>query len=195
MEKLDSLIAILVIAIVLVVGISFSITPEIGETEPEPNRSSGAAGNLNPPPESMIGPRDAEELRLPERGGNSGPGMSPDLFPAAASALEDSPPPEPEGGFDPMAPAVLFPVEAFRPPQNEDPAATAGIVDPSDIWFTAFTLLQEGEAAMKNGQSVEGLSKLKRSKALFDRLAEKYPKFHPELLRFRQDYLAALIER
>jgi Tfp pilus assembly protein PilF/predicted nuclease with TOPRIM domain len=65
----------------------------------------------------------------------------------------------------------------------------AGKFDPSDIWFRAFTLLQDGMKAEEQGRSLDALSKYNESKPLFDGLAREFPEFHPQLVEYRRTLL------
>lgn len=70
----------------------------------------------------------------------------------------------------------------------------AGKFDPSDIWFRAFTLLQDGIKAEESGQPLEALSKFNESKPLFDGLSREFPEFHPTLVEYRRTELVRRIQ-
>jgi Flp pilus assembly protein TadD/peptidoglycan hydrolase CwlO-like protein len=70
----------------------------------------------------------------------------------------------------------------------------AGKFDPSDIWFRAFTLLQDGIKAEESGQTLEALSKYNESKPLFDGLSREFPEFHPTLVEYRRTELGRRIQ-
>jgi beta-lactamase regulating signal transducer with metallopeptidase domain len=62
-------------------------------------------------------------------------------------------------------------------------------IDPSNIWFRAFTQMKEGEALEDQGKLLEALGKYEQSKALFDSVFHAHPEFHPEIVRFRRKEL------
>jgi tetratricopeptide (TPR) repeat protein len=68
-------------------------------------------------------------------------------------------------------------------------AQERGQFDPSDIWFRAFTLLQDGMKAEEQGKLLDALSKYNESKPLFDGLAREFPEFHPQLVEYRRTLL------
>ena len=65
--------------------------------------------------------------------------------------------------------------------------------DPSNIWFRAYTLMQEGEALEDQGKLLEALGKYDQSKALFDSVYHDHPEFHPEIVRYRRKELEETI--
>ncbi|MCB1093077.1 MAG: hypothetical protein KDL87_16180, partial [Verrucomicrobiae bacterium] len=73
-------------------------------------------------------------------------------------------------------------------------AQDGGKFDPSDIWFRAFTLLQDGMKAEEQGRMLDALSKFNESKPLFDGLAREFPEFHPQLVEYRRTQLVQKME-
>lgn len=72
-------------------------------------------------------------------------------------------------------------------------AQGGGQFDPSDVWFRAFTLLQDGIKAEEAGRDLDALSKYNESKPLFDGLARDFPEFHPQLVEYRRTQLVQKI--
>lgn len=68
-------------------------------------------------------------------------------------------------------------------------------IDPGDIWFRAYSLLQEGEKAKTGGNLLEAFNKYAESKPLFDGLARDYPDFYPDLVRYRRQQLIEIIDQ
>ena len=62
-------------------------------------------------------------------------------------------------------------------------------VDPSNIWFRAYTLMKEGEALSDEGRLLEALSKYNEAKRLFDEVYHQHSHFHPEIVRYRRKEL------
>lgn len=75
------------------------------------------------------------------------------------------------------------------------PQADRGGAGPEDIWFRAYTLLQEGEVAESEGKQAEALGAFRQSELLFKSVAEKYPAFYPDLVEYRLEQLRKKIER
>lgn len=63
-------------------------------------------------------------------------------------------------------------------------------LDPMDIWYRGFLLVQAGEEFQAQGQYLEALNKLTEAKPLFDHLAQKYPDFQTEMVRERRHLIA-----
>lgn len=68
-------------------------------------------------------------------------------------------------------------------------AQGGGQFDPSDVWFRAFTLLQDGMKEEELGRHLDALSKFNESQRLFDSLAREFPEFHPQLVEYRRTLL------
>ena len=90
-------------------------------------------------------------------------------------------------GFD-----WLLGVRPAEPKKKEK--GKAGVVDPSDLWFRAYTVLREGQKAEADGNLLEALSKYNESKPIFDSLAREFPDFYPDLVRFRRLELLEMLE-
>ena len=63
-------------------------------------------------------------------------------------------------------------------------------LEPMDIWYRGFLLVQAGEELKKQGQYLEALNKLTEAKPLFDHLAQTYPEFQTEMVRERRHLIA-----
>ena len=72
------------------------------------------------------------------------------------------------------------------------PSATAQSqsIDPSNVWFRAYTVMKEGEALEQSGDRLGALSKYNESKQLFDHVYHQHSEFHPEIVRYRRKELA-----
>lgn len=61
-----------------------------------------------------------------------------------------------------------------------------GEVDPNDIWYRAFLLVQAAEEDEAKGQHLHALNKLNDAEPLYRGLAERFPDFQPEIVRQRR---------
>jgi len=68
--------------------------------------------------------------------------------------------------------------------------ATPGDGDPSDQWFRAYLAMKKGEEVESNGDYTLALNYFEQAQDVLDNVAATSPKFHPEIVRFRQNILA-----
>lgn len=59
-------------------------------------------------------------------------------------------------------------------------------LNPSDIWYRGYLLVQAAQDLEANGKYLESLNKLAEAKPLYDHLAQQYPDFQPEIVRDRR---------
>jgi len=62
-------------------------------------------------------------------------------------------------------------------------------LDPSDIWYRGFVLIQSAQELEAKGKHLEALNKLNEAKPLYDHLAEQFPDFQPEIVRERRQLI------
>ena len=62
-------------------------------------------------------------------------------------------------------------------------------LDPSDIWYRAYLLIQAAEDSEKQGNYLDSLAKLNEAKPLYDHLAQAFPEFQPEVVRHRRQII------
>ncbi|MEM7601376.1 MAG: tetratricopeptide repeat protein, partial [Verrucomicrobiota bacterium] len=63
-------------------------------------------------------------------------------------------------------------------------------LDPNDIWYRGFLLVQASQDMEKQGKYLESLNKLTEAKPLYDHLAQSFPDFQPEIVRERRHLIA-----
>lgn len=63
-------------------------------------------------------------------------------------------------------------------------------LDPSDIWYRGFLLVQSANEMEEQGRHLEALNKLNEAKPLYDHLAQQFPAFQPEIVRDRRHLIA-----
>lgn len=63
-------------------------------------------------------------------------------------------------------------------------------LDPSDIWYRGFLLVQSAQELEARGKALEALNKLNEAKPLYDHLAQHFPDFQPEIVRDRRHLIA-----
>lgn len=63
-------------------------------------------------------------------------------------------------------------------------------LDPSDIWYRGFLLVQAAQELESQGKHLEALNKLTEAKPLYDHLAQQFPQFQPEIVRDRRHLIA-----
>lgn len=68
-------------------------------------------------------------------------------------------------------------------------AAQEGL-DPSEIWYRGFLLVQAAQDLESKGKALEALNKLTEAKPLYDHLAQNFPDFQPEIVRERRHLIA-----
>lgn len=68
-------------------------------------------------------------------------------------------------------------------------AAQEGL-DPSEIWYRGFLLVQAAQDLESKGKALEALNKLNEAKPLYDHLAQNFPDFQPEIVRERRHLIA-----
>lgn len=69
------------------------------------------------------------------------------------------------------------------------PSAAAQQIDPSDLWYTAFVRMKEGEAKEREQKALAAYNKFVEAKRLFDAVARDHPDFHPSIVRYRRKEL------
>jgi tetratricopeptide (TPR) repeat protein len=89
-----------------------------------------------------------------------------------------------------IAIAVGLGLCAFGPILAVPVAAQSQSIDPSNVWFRAYTVMKEGEAMELSGDSLGALAKFNESKQLFDHVYHQHSEFHPEIVRYRRKELA-----
>ena len=63
-------------------------------------------------------------------------------------------------------------------------------LDPSDIWYRGFLLVQAAEELEEQKQYLGALNKLTEAQPLFNHLAQAFPEFQPEIVRERRHLIA-----
>tara|TARA_R110002096_G_scaffold19639_6_gene65368 strand:- start:1986 stop:4220 length:2235 start_codon:yes stop_codon:yes gene_type:complete len=63
-------------------------------------------------------------------------------------------------------------------------------LDPSDIWYRGFLLVQAAGDLEERGKYLESLNKLTEAKPLFDHLAQVFPDYQPDIIRDRRHLIA-----
>ncbi|MEX2579513.1 MAG: tetratricopeptide repeat protein [Verrucomicrobiales bacterium] len=63
-------------------------------------------------------------------------------------------------------------------------------LDPMDIWYRGFLLVQSAQEFEKNGKYLEALNKLTEAKPFYDHLAQDFPDFQPEIVKERRHLIA-----
>ncbi|MDF1656965.1 MAG: hypothetical protein P1U58_05090 [Verrucomicrobiales bacterium] len=63
-------------------------------------------------------------------------------------------------------------------------------IDPSDIWYRAFILVQSAKEMEAQGRFLEAINKLDEAMPLYDHLAQQSPEFQPEIVRTRRNLIA-----
>ncbi len=63
-------------------------------------------------------------------------------------------------------------------------------LDPSDIWYRGFLLVQAAQELETQGKYLESLNKLAEAKPLYDHLAQQFPDFQPEIVKDRRHVIA-----
>ncbi len=63
-------------------------------------------------------------------------------------------------------------------------------LDPSDIWYRGFLLVQAAQDHEAKGKYLEALNTINEAKPLYDTLAEQFPEFQPEIVRDRRHLIA-----
>ncbi len=69
-------------------------------------------------------------------------------------------------------------------------SAQEGYLDPSDIWYRGFLLVQASQELEERGKYLEALNKLTEAKPLYDHLAQAFPEYQPEIVRERRHLIA-----
>ncbi len=67
-------------------------------------------------------------------------------------------------------------------------------LEPSDIWYRGFDLVQLANDMEAQGRPLEALNKLNEAKPLYDHLAEQFPDFQPEIVRERRQLIVKKCE-
>lgn len=70
------------------------------------------------------------------------------------------------------------------------PGRAQDSLDPSDIWYRGFLLVQSAEELENQGDFLGSLNKLTEAKPLYDHLAQAFPNFQPEIVRERRHLIA-----
>jgi tetratricopeptide (TPR) repeat protein len=63
-------------------------------------------------------------------------------------------------------------------------------LDPSEIWYRGFLLVQAAQDLEAKGKTLDALNKLTEAKPLYDHLAQQFPDFQPEIVRERRHLIA-----
>lgn len=63
-------------------------------------------------------------------------------------------------------------------------------LDPNDIWYRGFLLVQASQDSEKQRDYLNALAKLNEAKPLYDHLAQAFPDFQPEIVRERRHLIA-----
>lgn len=63
-------------------------------------------------------------------------------------------------------------------------------LNPSDIWYRGFLLVQGAQEDEANRNYLEALNKLTEAKPLYDHLAQQFPDFQPEIVKDRRHLIA-----
>jgi tetratricopeptide (TPR) repeat protein len=63
-------------------------------------------------------------------------------------------------------------------------------LDPNDIWYRGFLLVQSAQDLEGKGKYLDALNKLNEAKPLYDHLAQQFPDFQPEIVRDRRHLIA-----
>ena len=63
-------------------------------------------------------------------------------------------------------------------------------LDPSDIWYRGFLLVQAAQELEAQGKYLDALNKLTEAKPLYDHLAQQFPDFQPEIVKDRRHVIA-----
>lgn len=63
-------------------------------------------------------------------------------------------------------------------------------LDPSEIWYRGFLLVQAAQDLESKGKMLDALNKLSEAKPLYDHLAQQFPDFQPEIVRERRHLIA-----
>ena len=63
-------------------------------------------------------------------------------------------------------------------------------LDPSDIWYRGFLLVQAAEDLEKRGKLLEALNKLTEAEPLYGHLGRQFPEFQPEIVKQRRHLIA-----
>jgi hypothetical protein len=63
-------------------------------------------------------------------------------------------------------------------------------LDPSEIWYRGFLLVQAAQDLEAKGKTLDALNKLSEAKPLYDHLAQQFPDFQPEIVRERRHLIA-----
>lgn len=70
------------------------------------------------------------------------------------------------------------------------PAQSQQSLDPSDVWYRGFLLVQAAQDLEGRGKDLEALNKLTEAQPIFDVLAQQFPDFQPEIVRDRRHLIA-----
>lgn len=63
-------------------------------------------------------------------------------------------------------------------------------LDPNDIWYRGFLLVQSAQDLEGKGKYLDALNKLNEAKPLYDHLAQQFPDFQPEIVRDRRHLIS-----
>jgi tetratricopeptide (TPR) repeat protein len=83
----------------------------------------------------------------------------------------------------------MFAISVTVPVASPRLAAQEGL-DPSEIWYRGFLLVQAAQDLEAKGRPLEALNKLTEAKPLYDHLAQQFPDFQPEIVRERRHLIA-----
>lgn len=69
-------------------------------------------------------------------------------------------------------------------------ARTQEALDPNDVWYRGFLLVQSAQDLESKGKYLDALNKLNEAKPLYDHLAQQFPDFQPEIVRDRRHLIS-----
>lgn len=70
------------------------------------------------------------------------------------------------------------------------PITAQDALDPNEIWYRGFLLVQAAQDLEAKGKYLEALNKLNEAKPIYDHLAQQFPDFQPEVVRDRRALIA-----
>ncbi|MEM1441639.1 MAG: tetratricopeptide repeat protein [Verrucomicrobiota bacterium] len=72
----------------------------------------------------------------------------------------------------------------------QEATSAQSVLDPNDIWYRGFLLVQASQDLEEQGDHLAALNKLAEAKPLYDHLAQTFPGFQPEIVRERRHLIA-----
>ncbi|MEM7698255.1 MAG: tetratricopeptide repeat protein [Verrucomicrobiota bacterium] len=95
-----------------------------------------------------------------------------------------------ESGEQFKIPVVIFALVATGAFFGSGLSRAQEVLDPSDIWYRGFLLVQAAEDLETQGSYLAAFNKLGEAKPLYDHLAQTYPDFQTEIVRERRMLIA-----